>query len=97
MTWPELLDAMERRVQAAGRTVTDGLPAPDDMLLAPPGTLPPELAPRAAAALAATRAMEQTVSRRLAEVGAEVRALNERVRPAMWEERRPPAYVDTRA
>ena len=97
MTWPELLDAMEHRVQAASRTVTDGLPAPDKALPVPPGPLPPELAPRAAAVLAATRAMEQTVGQRLAEVGAELHAINERVRPQLWEERRPPVYIDTRA
>ncbi|MDA8280859.1 MAG: hypothetical protein M0Z63_10660 [Actinomycetota bacterium] len=98
MTWPELLDAMERQLDAAARTVLDGAPPPPELLAVPAGPLPEELVPRATALFEATRAMEQTVGRALDDIGGTLDRVGDgRRRARQWAERSAPAYVDMRA
>ncbi len=97
-TWPEALDAMERRLDAAARTVLEHAEAPAAAVVLPAEPLPAVLAPRAAALLEATKAMERTVGRALGEVGERLgRAATGRRRARQWEQPAAPAYVDRRA
>ena len=98
MTWPELLDAMERRLDAAARTVLDGASPSPEPLLMPAGPLPEELVPRTTALFEATRAMEQTVGRALEDIRATLDRVGDGPRRSrQWAQRSAPAYVDTRA
>lgn len=98
MGWPERLDAMERKLEAAERTARFGAPADRTPLPEADGPLPAELVPRARHLLAATRAMEETVRRAHGEVGATLQRLRLPANPAGRQPaRRPPAYVDVRA
>lgn len=99
MGWPERLDAMERRLQAARATIAYGAPADRGPLPEADGPLPPELEGRARAVLAATEAVQRQVLVATEEVADRLARIGTGPAPGTrWEpERQPPAYVDARA
>jgi len=91
-TWPDLLDEMEAGLEAHGRALREGAPAPAAVVVPSDiGPLPAEERARAERVLAATRAMEAEVERR------RVALVDAQRRAGRADRRQPAAYVDARA
>lgn len=96
MGWPERLDAIDRLLHRAARTVEYGAPADRGTLPDADGPLPGELLPRATALLAALADMESAVRDALADADRRLCRLTPPSRaasPAVSE----PAFIDAHA